>query len=129
MDAWYRGSGERELNPWRWRRIEHFVVPQEAQGEAQLRLEDRAAVELESGEAAGLLGKAIRPPRGTTLFLLRGVALNEDTGEFSVYSRGLSVWVHHGSLGRRPVSMKRKALIAALRRSPDEVFVTCMMEE
>ncbi len=128
-DSWYRESTKQGLTPWDWIISDYFIVSELAQAEAQSLLEENAAVGITSDQVARFLGKAVQPPSGTKFFLLRGVALNESTGNFSVFYQGRLVWVYHGSLGKRPAPMKRRALIAALNSQPQEVFVTCMMDE
>jgi hypothetical protein len=128
-DSWYRESATHDLSPWAWKRNDFFLVPARTQREAQSLLEESAAVGISSDQVTRFLGKAVSPPEGTRFFLLRGVALNEETGVFSVFSRDQLVWVYHGSLGRSPVPMKRRALIAALQDQPHEVYVTCTMDE
>ena len=61
--------------------------------------------------------------------LLRGVVLNEGNGAWTVSASKLTVMVSHGCLGKHPVPMKRKAIVAVLAAMPREVYVCCDMAE
>jgi hypothetical protein len=78
-------------------------------------------------EAARLTGKQL--PAGREYVLLRGVVLNEGNGGFDVGWSKRAVHVHHGCLGRRPVPMTSKALVAVLPSVPDAVYISCSMAE
>jgi hypothetical protein len=105
------------------------VIPVSAdlQPEAQVALTDVAFQRLTADEAARLAGK--RLPAGTEYFLLRGVVLNEGTGRFALRMGGQAVHVYHGCLGRRPVPMRKKAVVATLPTAPAEVYASCGMAE
>lgn len=64
---------------------------------------------------------------GSSLFLVRAVFLNRDTGGFTVTPVWSDLLVEHGSLGRSAVPMKRQALIVRLPQKPETVFVSCSM--
>lgn len=95
--------------------------------EAQDMLADVSAKEITADEALRLTGW---PPNGEGVYvLLRAVVLNEGNGVFDVSTRGQDVHVSHASLGRGPLPMKRKAIVARLREVPKAVYVSCGMDE
>ena len=102
-------------------------VVEALQPEAQRELEKVAAQALSAAEAERLVGGPL-PAEGQCV-LLRSVVLNEGTGAWDVSAAGESVLVNHGCLGRKPVPMKRKAIVAVLAAVPSFVFVTCDMAE
>ena len=128
-DAWYHVPQESGVTPWEWEKAPSYLVVFDKQDAAMERLETNSFVAITPQEAEDLAGQAIDAPAGKAFFLVRGIALNEGTGSFTVYARDRNVWVYHGSLGTHPVAMKRQALIAALPEVPEEVFVTCAMDQ
>jgi hypothetical protein len=68
---------------------------------------------------------------GRELFLVRAVCLGCDPTGFSVSQSedGLLIRTSHGTLGRRPLPMKRHALVVALDAPPREVYPICSMAE
>jgi hypothetical protein len=104
---------------------ERFAPVVEAlQPEAQAALAESPA-KRSADEAARLAGRPL--PAGGEYVLLRAVVLNEGTGGFDVGVSGKAVSVHHGCLGRRPVPMARKALVAVLPVVPEAVYVSSSM--
>ena len=102
-------------------------VTEPFQPEAQAALAGVPAKRLSADEATRLAGKQL--PASGEYVLLRAVVLNEGTGGFNIGVCGRAVNVHHGSLGRRPVPMRRKALVAVLPVVPETVYVSCSMAE
>jgi hypothetical protein len=92
-------------------------------------LQDVAIVGLSREQTAEFIGEALPELSGTKPYLARGVYLNRGTGSFSVYILEGQLLVHHGSLGRNAVPMKRQALVLQLEHNPTEVFVACSMAE
>jgi len=133
VDAWFRpdtGSGlmeQRYALPGSYVR----VVPQPAQQRAQAALASRPWRQLSQMEADKLETPLSSLPRvpNRKLYLLRGIVLNELTGSFEVFENSGRVLVHHGSLGRRPVPMRRIVIVALLRMDPNEVYVSCSTSE
>jgi hypothetical protein len=95
--------------------------------EAQAALAKTSAKQVSAEEAARLASK--RLPAGKEFVLLRAVVLGEDTRGFHIGVSGGAVHVHHGCLGRSPVPMARRALIAVLPSVPETVYVSCSMIE
>ncbi|MHC4196028.1 MAG: hypothetical protein ACYSYU_07310 [Planctomycetota bacterium] len=129
MDSWYKAPQEENLTPWTWNIIEHFEVEPEMKNKAQMLLLSEPIVGISQQQAFDFIGKTIVKPNGTEFYLVRGVALNEGTGSFSVYYHENRLWVYHGSLGKEPVPMKCKALVTYLSNKPSDIFVTCGMDE
>jgi hypothetical protein len=102
-------------------------VTEPFQPEAQAALASVPAKRLSADEAARLTGKQLSA--GGEYVLLRAVVLHEGTGGFDIGINGRAVNVHHGCLGRRPVPMRRKALVAVLPAVPETVYVSCSMAE
>jgi len=97
------------------------------QPEAQAALVDTAAKSLSAKEAVRLTGMQLRA--GGEYVLLRAVVVNEATGGFYVAVGERGVHVSHSSLGRHPVPMTRKALVAVLPSMPEAVYVSCSMAQ
>jgi hypothetical protein len=97
------------------------------QPEAQAALAEAPAKRVSADEAARLAGR--RLPAGGEYVLLRAVVLNEETGGFEVEVSGQAVHIHHGYLGRHPVPMTRKAVVAVLPSVPKKVYVSCSRAE
>jgi len=104
-----------------------FPVANSFQAQAQAALAELPARRLSAEEAARLTGKQLRA--GGEAILLRAVVLNEQTGAFDVGVNGRTVHVQHNCLGRHPVPMTRKALVAVLPAEPKVVYVSCGMDE
>jgi hypothetical protein len=133
IDPWYRPlpvelRTDAKLIP--LDKAEFAVVRDEKQAEAQAVLKDLAWKELAPNEAEDLIGKPIGKPVASHLVLLRALSLNERNGSFDVSwgSTGLVI-VHHGCLGRHPLPMTKRAILARLPDVPKEVYVHCSMAE
>lgn len=129
IDPWY-AEPEMAL-PWD-AALEYELISSVPSAELELAeqlLESRPWRRLSVAEVAGLLGKDANIPTGKPLYLLRAVYLNAETGGFSVLHKDGIVHVHHSSLGRRAVPMKRGAVIVPLKGDPESVYVTCSMDE
>ena len=129
-DAWYRPPPIEllvgcDLTP--VEKPEFALVTDPKQAEAQAKLEDTPWKKLSSQEAEDLLGKPIERQDAGEFVLLRAVSLNESNGAFDGAWRDGVVVVHHGCLGRHPVPMNRRALVAKLPSLPKEVYVHCSM--
>ena len=97
------------------------------QTEAQVALAESPAKRVPADEAARLVGRPL--PTSGEYVLLRAVVLNERTGGFEVSVGGKAVFVNHGCIGRDPLPMARRALVAVLPEVPDTVYVSCCMAE
>jgi hypothetical protein len=131
-DSWYNAPPPETPPRWQWEeldraRIHEVMASREPQAEELLA--DLAIVALSNEQAAELLGRTLAEVPGATPYLSRGVYLNRETGGFSVYVLEDRLLVHHTSLGRSAVPMKRQALVLQLARQPADVFVTCSMAE
>jgi hypothetical protein len=98
------------------------------EGEAERLVSDAGVVGLTQPQAERFLAKSVTLREGQSLYLVRGIFLNP-YGRFKVYTKDGWVWVTHGSLGKRPLPMKRQALVLQLQQAPTRVFVTCTMAE
>lgn len=105
------------------------IIDDRLQEVAQGFLKEKAWHELTAAEAKTFGGIAQRMSSERRLILLRGVVLNEATGAFEVYEQNEHVLVLHISLGKKPLPMRRKAIVALLQNKPKEVFVSCSMVE
>jgi hypothetical protein len=107
---------------------EDFAVVTANEAEALAKLAGSAWVKFSPQEADHFLEKPFGGAAGQRV-LLRGLSLNESNGAFSVTWRAGAIQVHHGCLGRHPVPMTRRALVARLPEAPSEVYVDCSMAE
>jgi len=106
-----------------------FEVLAEKMAVAKEQLREVGCVEVSAERASELSGKKVESAVGRGLFLVRGVCLNRATGGFVVVPLGRELLVHHASLGRSAVPMKRQPLIVRLAQQPEVVFVSCSMAE
>lgn len=131
-DEWYTGSPQGEEPYWSWPKVDssqiHEVVESQ-HPEAEALLQDVSILELAPEQATRFIDKPLPDVPGTKPYLVRGLYLNRGTGRFMVYTSGDQLAVHHGSLGKRAVPMKRQALVLQLEQGPKEVFVFCSMAE
>jgi len=104
------------------------VVVAASEAEALARLEPTAWVEVSEREAEGLAGRPL-DGSGGRLVLLRAVAWDTPYGGFTVSWRPGAVRVNHGCLGRHPLPVVRRAVVARLPDVPVEVFVDLCMAE
>ena len=127
-DPWYTGGGmDPGATPLDQDRF--GPVRSELQPEAQAELADVPFKGISPADAARFLGRPMPAGETDVYVLLRAVALNEGTGRFTIGLKKGSVLVHHGSLGRGPVPMTRKALVAVLPALPERVLVSCSMAQ
>jgi hypothetical protein len=105
------------------------LVPEAKEREALGMLAESTWQKLSPQQAQKLLGKPPKDAVGGEWVLLRALSLNELNGAFSITWWDGAVRVHHGCLGRHPVRMTRRALIARLPGLPTEVYVDCSMVE
>jgi len=136
LDAWYTdehpsGSDISEFaTPRKWTQLEreHFgQVRGEHLAEAEKLLQDAPAVELTLEQATRFLEKLPKAPAGTKPYLVRGLVLYRGTGNFTLYTSGTQLYVHHGSLGHELPPQMRQPLIAFLGFAPSKVFVACSL--
>jgi len=127
-DSWYSPPPpNREFTPLAKDRFAQVDAALQAEGQGALA--EVPVKRITAAEAARLTGKPL--PIGEEYVLLRALVLNEGTGGFyiGVGNGGSSVHVEHDCLGRGPVPMKRKAVVAVLQSVPKTVFVSCGMAE
>jgi len=126
-DSWYRPplQDPRAAQAVAVDRSRIHEVPATREKEAEDLLLETSARELTPEEAQHYSGQALDPIAGTKLYLVRGVLLN--SGVFTVFAKGRTLWVGHGSMGHRPVPMKRRALVLQLDQLPANVFCVCSM--
>jgi hypothetical protein len=132
QDTWYNAAPPETPPRREWEQLDReriHEVLESRELQAEVLLQDVSIVEFTAEQAAAFIGKALPDQPDTQPYLTRGVYLNRGTGSFSVYTLENQLLVHHGSLGRRAVSMKRQALVLQLERKPRDVFVTCSMAE
>jgi hypothetical protein len=73
-------------------------------------------------------GEFISIPK-TKPYLVRSVFLNKGTGAYYLRVKNGNLWIHHASLGKGPVPMRKQAIVVQLQGEPNEVYVTCSMAE
>lgn len=61
-------------------------------------------------------------------YLVRGLVLNEETGNFTVYQIDNNVWVYHASLGEKMPPTKKRPLVLFLNSKPQNVYVGVGMD-
>ena len=132
QDSWYRAP-ETELL------LDLYETPLDEARFAPVQESSRAAAEellrddpflkIDAEKANELVGSEVGSEGDGEYYLLRGLYLQEGTGSFTVYARGGQVLVYHGCLGRSPVPMNRRAVVARLSEPPTDVYITCGMDE
>ena len=127
-DPWYSPRPLHRL-PDERQRVPVAEVKASARGEAARRLADASVIPLSAEEATGYLDRPLDAPASHNLYLVRGVYLNRGTGSVRAYFDGRDLTVHHGSLGRRAVPMRRQPLVVALPTQPHNLYVTASMAE
>jgi hypothetical protein len=131
-DSWYHEPAAAllwELYDAPLDRTQFAPVQQSGRAAAEELLRETPFRRIDAEQAKVLLGKELTSEDGGELYLLRGLCLEEATGNFLVYARDGNVLVHHGCLGRHRVPMQRKAVVALLPTPPTELYVTCSMAE
>ena len=129
LDTWYNEPTQTEITPWEWEEIKYYEVNSSLQEEAQSHLINDSIKEITKKQITNYLNQTPTINKISKFFLVRAVYLNEYTGSFNVYRNNNELWVYHGSLGKYPVPMKRRALIVMLKQKPEVVYITCMMDE
>jgi hypothetical protein len=105
-----------------------FAVVTAKEAEALARLIDWAWVELSPKEAEELAGRAV-DGTGGRLVLLRGLAWDTPYGAFTLSWRPGEARVNHGCLGRQPLPVVQRAVVARLPDIPGQVYVDLCMAE
>lgn len=132
QDSWYNAAPPETPPRREWEQLDRARIHEVLESkelQAEVLLQDVSVVELSAEQAAEFIGEALPDQPGTQPYLARGVYLNRGTGSFSVYILENQLLVHHASLGRRAVPMKRQALVLQLEQKPQDVFLTCSMAE
>ena len=145
----WRAGGAREgrpaapPDPWYRRVPDEFLGSADATGrdratfagvvaareaESLARLERRAWVEVSGPESEQLAGRPLGGASGR-LVLLRALAWDTPHGGFEVSWVAGGVRVNHGCLGRHPLPVVRRAVVARLPELPSEVYVDLCMAE
>jgi hypothetical protein len=104
------------------------VVVAAREAESLVRLERSAWVAVSEREAADLAGRPLAGVGGRVV-LLRALAWDTPYGGFTLSWRPGAVRVCHGCLGRYPLPVVRRAVVARLPDVPAEVFVDLCMAE
>ncbi|KKL55015.1 hypothetical protein LCGC14_2259630 [marine sediment metagenome] len=104
----------------------HEVTPGK-RAEAESLLKDVSVYQVTARRASQLTGRSLPARTDSVYCLTRAVYLNRGTGRFSVMKSGPAIRVGHGSLGARPVPMKRQALVIELDELPKVLYVDCSM--
>jgi hypothetical protein len=138
VDSWARQS------PWHidqdhdWEYVDpnlvHLVTKANA-SEAVDMLRDEPVLEVSHQKAEHLVGIQLASMDGTKFYLVRAVILNEETavirnratGGYTLRTRDDMLWVTHNCMGGSPAWMKRRALVAQLRKEPREIYPDCHM--
>jgi len=132
-DAWYRNLPSNLPQAWdsQWQELpsDRIVpIPRANQHIAIELLESVSWSALNPDDIDRLVSQYSKP-MGFKPYLVRALSLNEGTGSYKVKIFQRNVFIHHGSLGRSAVSMKRQAIVLYLSEDPKEVYVTCSMHE
>ena len=129
---WYTGIPQSVSDLAEWRGLEsdkvHVVIPAMLP-KAYEELKINTFKKITHKQTSELLGYEPSHIANTKLFLVRSVLINEKTGGYYVSTLNGNLWVHHGSLGRKPVDIKRRALVLQLKEVPQQVYVTCSIAE
>lgn len=126
-EPWYRFTkeswlSEKELDP-------QFVFPVVTLSEAVKKLHDAPLIELNDEEVYQLTQKKAhfkdRKP-----FLVRGLAINPQSGQFSVYHKKNAIFVLHESIGSAQMQEEHRVpVVLWLTNKPEDVFVDCQIAE
>jgi len=134
-DPWFRPVPELT---WDWEEIlkeRISPVPSVSQAEAIRLLTDAPVVELSDKDVKTFAPMLQSQPVGLKPYLIRGVFMQGPdgkpmgTGHFFTHHRGKDVLVEFGCLGRKSWGMRKGPLVIWLPFKPEEVFVTCGMDE
>lgn len=106
----------------------NFVLVTAQEAEAVARLKDAAWIELKPEEADEFAGQPIGG-QGGKFVLLRAVSWDTPHGGFTLSWWPRAVRVTHGSLGRHPLPVIRRAIVARLPDLPTDVYVDLCMAE
>ncbi len=119
-DPWLAPSPDGAAHNWLDRdRFAPVVGPLRA--EAVAALANASVLRLTAVEAARFAGREL--PVGGEFFLLRGAAMGETHGSYSVSTFDGSVNVMHTCLGRPSGPVTHNAVVAALSEMPKAVYV------
>ena len=127
-DAWHKVPSDRTVAR-ESRTVPWAEVKPSAHSAAERHLAAVDFVRVSREEATDYATTPLQVGDGDQCYLLRGLYLNRGTGRFSVGCDGRNLYVHHGSLGRRAVPMKRQPLLVALPEAPEQVYVDVSMAE
>ena len=101
------------------------VVPQATRAQALKKLAKDPFVALTPAAVARLLpGQALPADAALKPYLVRGVALDETQGGFSVETNNGLVWVMFNCLSATPPPPSHRALVLFLASPPQQVFIT-----
>lgn len=131
-DSWYRAPSAHVRDSSGWSLLEESRVHEvigPMQSTAQAFVSNIPYRLLTNEETERLIGGRLPNVEGTNPYLVRGLFLNKDTGGYYISVESGNIWVHHASLGRTVVPMKRQALVLQLVEKPKEVYITCSMAE
>ena len=127
-DSWY-APPPGSIDLWTWPEItsrERIIeVQSDCVLEAERMLAEVCLVEITLRKARELTHSHIVLPRGCNPYLVRGVALEGGTGQFSIQHKDRSLVVKYGTLGHGPLPMKKQPLLLLLDQKPDVVYCTC----
>jgi hypothetical protein len=104
-------------------------VQESSRAAAEELLRENPFLKIDAEKANELVGGEVGSAGDGEYYLLRGLYLQEETGSFTVYTRGGQVVVQHACPGRSPVPMNRTAVVARLSEPPTDVYTICSTDE
>lgn len=123
-EPWYRFSHENWLSV---AEVEStFVFPVTDIAGAIEKLEAVPIVELSPSDAASMTRKTASF-RNKKPFLVRGIAIEPQKGQFSVYLKNDAMLVMHNSIGDSLKSETRVPIVVWLDKKPSHIYVDCQL--
>lgn len=128
-DSWYSYPDKRISAAWEFEEIAFSEVKYKYEADAIKLLESSQIHEISKEKMLEFAQTPLKYNKNMNFYLVRALYLNKGTGGFSVSAQGNQLWVSHGSLGHSAVPMSRTALVIALKEKPQDIYITCSMDE
>ena len=106
-----------------------FEVPATNISKAVVLLDESAIIQLEEPKAMELLGKGIKVRVGYSIFLVRGLTQNQETGSFQCHYYKKMLLVSYQAMGSKSTPIKKQPIIILLHDKPSKIFVNCSVME
>lgn len=107
-------------------------IPEQERKEYIEKLEDKEIFSISISDAMRICGKRVIESDKRTDFhpyVVRGLFVNEYTGEYRVVVHHQDLWVSHNSLAKGGTPVEKSALVVFLRTRPETIYVTAYADE